>query len=65
MKFARKEGNKGIIISGIIGILISLIFCILLLIPIPMFNCSLGKESYICLVVWICLGIVFYVSSRR
>ena len=42
---------------------ISLIFMILLLVPVPMFNCSLGKESYFCLVLWIALGIVFYVRS--
>lgn len=42
-----------------------IIFCILLLAPIPMFNCSLGKESYICLIVWISLGMIFYIVSRR
>ena len=65
MKFAKKEGNKSIVITGAVGVIMGIIFCILLLAPIPMFNCSLGKESYICLVVWISLGMIFYIVSRR
>ena len=38
---------------------------ILLLVPIPMFNCSLGKESYICLVIWIIMGLIFYIRSGK
>ena len=63
-KFAKKENNKGIMITGIIGSIMSLVFMLLLLIPIPMFNCSLGKESYIALIAWIVTGIVFYFSAR-
>ena len=50
-------------LTGVIGSVMALIFMILLLVPVPMFNCSLGKESYFCLVLWIALGIVFYVRS--
>ena len=64
-RFAKQEGNTGIMISGIIGAIMALMFCILLLVPLPMFNCSLGKESYICLVIWIILGILFYGHSKR
>ena len=63
-KFARKEGNTGIMITGVIGSLMALMFCILLLVPIKMFGCSLGRESMICLIIWIVLGIIFYVSTR-
>lgn len=59
-KFAKKDNNKGIMVTGIVGCIMALIFMALLLVPIPMFNCSLGKESYICLIGWIALGIVFY-----
>ena len=62
--FAKKEGNTGIMVTGIIGALMAVMFCILLLVPIKMFNCSLGKESYICLVIWILLGMVFYFQSK-
>lgn len=64
-KYAKKENNKGIMATGIIGTVMALAFMVLLLVPIPMFNCSLGKESYICLIAWIVLGGVFYLYSVR
>jgi amino acid transporter len=63
--FAKKEGDSGVMITGIIGTIMALIFMILLLVPIPMFNCSLGKESYICLVIWIIMGLIFYIRSGK
>ena len=41
------------------GRIFSFFFAVLLLIPIPGLSCSLGKESYICLIIWIVLGLVF------
>ena len=64
-KYAKKENNKGIMATGIIGGLMALVFMILLLVPIPMFGCSLGKQSYICLIAWILLGVGFYLYSAR
>lgn len=64
-KFAKEAKNTGIMITGIIGSIMALIFVILLLIPIPMFNCSLGKESYISLVIWIVIGAFFYYSTKK
>ena len=52
-------------ITGIIGGIMALVFMVLLLVPIPMFNCSLGKESYISLIAWIVIGVVFYFRQRR
>lgn len=65
MKLARAEGNRPIMISGAIGMLMGIVFCVLLLVPIPMFGCSLSRESYICLIVWILLGILFRRLSRH
>ncbi len=65
LHFAKKENNTGIMITGIIGFIMSLVFIVLLLVPIPMFNCSLGKESYISLVIWIILGGVFYIKTKN
>lgn len=65
LKYACKDKNKGIMITGILGVILSLAFVVLLLVPIPMFNCSLGKESYICLGIWIVLGLAFYSYSRK
>lgn len=64
-KYAKMEGNKEIMATGIIGTIMALLFVVLLLVPIPMFNCSLGKESYICLVIWIVMGIAFYITSQK
>lgn len=64
-KYAKKEKNTGIVVTGIIGAVMALAFMVLLLVPIPMFNCSLGKESYICLIVWIVIGVVFYFTAKN
>ncbi len=53
------------ILSGIIGTILAIGFMVLLFVPIPMFNCSLGKESYIYLIIWIVLGVIFYLTSRK
>lgn len=59
-KFAKEENNIFISCTGIIGSIMGLVFSVLLLIPIPFFNCSLGKEAYFCLVIWSLLGYYFY-----
>ena len=41
------------------------VFAVLRLVPIPSLHCSLGRESYICLVIWIVLGVIFYMSTRK
>ena len=64
-KFAREEGVGYIQVTGVIGFVMAVIFAVLLLIPIPGLHCSLGKESYLCLVVWIILGVLFYFTSRK
>lgn len=64
-KFARREHNNVIIVTSLLGTLFAFIFVILLLVPIPLFNTSLGKESYFCFAVWIVLGILFYVFSGK
>ena len=64
-RFAKKEKNVGIMITGVIGAVMGLAFIILLLVPIPIFNCSLGKESYISLIAWIIIGIVFYFGAKK
>ncbi len=64
LKFALKEKNYGIVVTSIIGLVMAIIFTVLLLVPIPMFNCSLSIESYICLGIWTVLGLIFYISTR-
>jgi amino acid transporter len=62
--FARKKGDRFIMTTGILGTIFAIFFMILLLVPIPVFGCSLGKESYICLIAWIVIGTFFYLRSK-
>ena len=64
-RYAREEGCTSVQITGVLGAIFSLIFAVLLLIPIPGLNCSLGRESYICLILWVIMGVVFYFISAR
>ncbi|MBO7080632.1 MAG: APC family permease [Neisseriaceae bacterium] len=61
--YAKQKGNGFIQATGFLGVIFSLIFAILLLIPLPGLNCSLGTESYICLIIWVVLGFIFYYKS--
>lgn len=65
LKYAKKEQNILIEITGCIGIVMSIFFSILLLIPIPALDCSLSKEAYLCFAIWILLGIVFYFKRNK
>lgn len=64
-KFAWQEKHRGFFINGMLGTLLGLFFAVLLLVPIPTVQCSLSKESYICLGVWIVLGLIFHLSARK
>ena len=51
---------------GIMGVIFSVIFMILQLIPIPgLSGVHFGKESYLMLIVWIALGILFYLTQFK
>lgn len=63
-KYAYQVGNRRIMLTGLVGLVSAGIFAMLLLIPIHGLDCSLGKESYICLVVWIAVGIYFFRKSN-
>lgn len=55
------DGSVGLKAVAIIGIIFSVTFMVLQLIPIPGFeSVHFSKESYIMLVIWIALGLVFY-----
>ncbi len=65
LRFARREKNTGIMFTGALGLAMSILFAVLLLVPIPALQCSLGRESYICLAVWILLGVIFFLRSQK
>ena len=64
-KYAYREGRHDIVIFGILGFILSLAMAVFLLVPIPGLNVSLSNESYMLLVAWIIMGIIFYVVRRR
>ena len=65
---ARRDGDGTAFLKfmAIMGVAFSVAFMILQLIPIPgLSGVHFGKESYIMLIIWIALGIVFYLVQRR
>ena len=62
-KYAWQERRWDILIFGLLGSLFSISMGVLLLVPIPGLNVSLGKESYILLIIWTVLGLVFYLGG--
>ena len=63
---ADKDGTPLLKAMAILGVAFSVIFMILQLIPIPGLNgVHFGKESYFMLLVWIVIGIIFYLFKRR
>lgn len=65
VRFAFKEKKSAIVFTGILGVLFSVVFGLLLLVPVEGLDSSLGKESYLCLVIWIVLGVSFYFYSEK
>ena len=65
---ARKNGDGTSFLKAmaIAGIVFSTIFMILQLIPIPgLSGVHFGKESYIMLIIWVAIGLVFYAMQRK
>lgn len=61
-----KDGNVCLKILSIVGVVFSIVFMILQLIPIPgLSGVHFGTESYIMLGVWVLLGLIFYIKQRR
>lgn len=60
------EQNGFLRIMSLVGVGVSILFMILQLIPIPgLSGVHFGAESYLMLVAWILLGIVFYLMQRK
>lgn len=63
---ADKDGNRFFKVMSVLGMIFSVIFMILQLIPIPGLNgVHFGKESYLMLLVWIAIGVVFYLTKKK
>ncbi len=60
------DGSPGLKTAAAVGVIFSLLFMVLQLIPIPgLSGVHFGKESYFLLIVWIVIGIVFYGVRRK
>ena len=60
-----KDSNALMKVMAIIGMIFSVIFMILQLIPIPgLSGVHFGKESYFMLIIWIVIGICFYAGKN-
>lgn len=60
------DGTPFLKVMAITGVVFSVAFMILQLVPIPgLSGVHFGTESYILLVVWIVLGLIFYFRERK
>ena len=60
------DGTWFIKTTAVLGAIFSAIFMVLQLIPIPgLSGVHFGKESYIMLIVWIVIGVVFYLFRSK
>ena len=60
------DGTKFLKATATVGVGFSVIFIVLQLIPIPGLNgVHFGKESYILLIIWCFLGLLFYLRQRK
>jgi len=61
-----KDENTLFKVMAVLGIAFSVIFMILQLIPIPGLNgVHFGKESYLMLLIWIAVGVIFYLTKKK
>jgi len=61
-----RDGKLHLKILATLGAVFSVIFVVLQLVPIPgLSGVSFGKESYILLVVWIVIGVAFYLFKNK
>ena len=60
VRFAVKEKRIDMIIFGSVGFVFSVMFALLLLIPVEGLECSLEGPSYILLAIWVILGVMFW-----
>ncbi|MBR4514644.1 MAG: amino acid permease [Lachnospiraceae bacterium] len=60
LKQAVKEKNARIRVTGIVGVVVSVLFCIVLLIPNIWIVSTLAAESYLILAVWSILGFLVF-----
>ena len=64
----KRDGDGSLFVKGaaVLGAAFSAIFMVLQLVPIPgLSGVHFGKESYIMLIIWIAIGVVFYLTRSK
>ncbi len=60
------DGTRFLKVMAFVGVVFSLIFMVLQLIPIPgLSGVHFGTESYYMLIVWVVIGLIFYAKQHR
>ena len=60
------DGTSNLKVMATLGTIFSLVFIVLQLVPIPgLSGVHFGKESYIMLIIWIAIGLIFYRSQKK
>lgn len=61
-----KDGSATLKVMSVAGVVFSIGFMVLQLVPIPgLKGVNFGMESYMMLIVWVVIGLVFYLSQKR
>ena len=61
-----QDGKAGLKAAAVAGVAFSALFMLLQLVPIPGLNgVHFGKESYVMLLVWIVIGLLFYFAKKK
>ncbi|MBR0352873.1 MAG: amino acid permease [Oscillospiraceae bacterium] len=64
-KIARTEGNRKIMVTGLLGTAISVLFALVQLVPRLAAIDAMGSEAFLLLSLWCLLGFVFYWRTVR
>ena len=61
-----KNGDPIVTVMALLGMVFSIVFMVLQLIPIPgLSGVNFGKESYLMLIVWIMIGLIFSLTRNK
>lgn len=63
LKLAKSQGNRAIMATGAFGVIISLIYGVILLMPIS--DAALKLPSYIALAIWVAIGVVMHRQQNK
>ncbi len=59
-KFARSNGDRVTMVTGLVGVVMSVLFCLLLLVPNYLSTSVLSAEAYLVLSFWCIIGFMLY-----